>query len=299
MMPTALARSATRGDSEPGSRLRGRRVRRTARIGILLLTLCSGTGGWSQTASFLGQVAPLPGAVQDVTSPATGEMISAREQPFTVGDRVKKGEPLLVISNRYDLHDAAHISNVRWDLLHQVIETRYMALDARIERERAERLKGVGSVSGQRLAELKAAEQVAESEYLRWKGLLEQQDEQIRGDTLERRGLVAPIDGQISLANFTQGQLVYEGFLLYRIANLKQLAVSARVPESSFQPWPPGTVARIRFDDLPGREFTGRLEVILPAVDPLSRARELLFRVENPDEVLRFGMIGHVEVRLP
>jgi RND family efflux transporter MFP subunit len=266
---------------------------------LLLLALASAAAGRAQTASFLGQVVPLPGSVQDVTSPATGEMIPAREQPYTVGDRVKKGDPLLVISNRYDLHDAAHISNVRWDILKQVIESRYAALEARIARERAERLKGVGSVSGQRLAELKAAELVAEAEYLRWKGLLEQQDEQIRGDTLERRGLVAPLDGQIALANFTQGQMIYEGFLLYRIVDLKRVAVSARVPESAFQPWPLGTVARIRFDDLPGREFSGRLEVIQPSVDPLSRAREVLFRVENPQELLRFGMIGHVEVLQP
>jgi RND family efflux transporter MFP subunit len=267
--------------------------------GILVLLLWGGSTGWAQTADFLGQVVALPGTVQDVISPATGVMISAREKPFTVGDRVKKGEPLLVISNRYDLHDAAHISNIRWDYLDLMLEARYAVLEARIAREKAERLKGVGSVSGQRLAELKAAEQVAEAEFQRRKSLLEQQDEQIRGDTLERRGLVAPIDGQISVAGFTQGQMVYEGFQLYRIVNLKTVAVSARIPESSYQPWPQGTAARIRFDDIPGREFSGRLEQILPAVDPLSRAREVLFRVENPEELLRFGMIGHVEVRLP
>ena len=140
---------------------------------------------------------------------------------------------------------------------------------------------------------------MTESEYLRRNALLDQQDEQIKSTTLERRGLMAPIDGQISLANFTQGQMIYEGFLLYRIVNLSQVAGSARVPESSFQPWPPGTVARIRFDDFPGREFTGRLEMILPTVDPLSRAREVLFRVDNPEELLRFGMIGRVEIKQP
>jgi RND family efflux transporter MFP subunit len=180
-----------------------------------------------------------------------------------------------------------------------MMEARYAALEARIARERAERLKEVGSVSGQRLAELRAAEQVAEAEFLRQKSLLEQQDEQIQGTTLERRGLAAPIEGQISLANFTQGQIVYEGFLLYRIVNLQQVAVSARVPESEFQNWPQGTVAQIRFDALPGRVFTGRLETVKPIVDPLTRARDVLFNVENPDELLRFGMIGHVEVSLP
>jgi RND family efflux transporter MFP subunit len=267
--------------------------------GIFLLVLWAGTGVRANAQSFLGEVVPLPDSMAEVVSPATGETIPARATPFTVGDRVEKGQPLLVLSNRYNLHDAAHASNVRWDFLSAMMEARYAALDARIAREKAERLKDVGSVSGQRLAELRAAEQVAEAEYLRRKSLLEQQDEQIQETTLERRGLVAPIDGQISLANFTQGQIVHEGFLLYRIVNLQQVAVAARVPESDYRPLPPGTVARIRFDDLPGKEFTGRLETIVPTVDPLSRVRNVLFRIDNPDELLRFGMIGRVEVNLP
>lgn len=295
--------------STPGNR-HGRKVRpRDGRVWVvagraccstaILMMVLGGTYSWAQQASFLGQVVPLSGTVADVNSPAAGQMIPARLKPYTVGDRVKKGEPLLVISNRYNLHDDAHLSTVRWDLLQQMIEARYAALEARVAREKAERLKGLGSVSGQQLAQLKAAEQVSQAEYLRRKALLDQQDEQIQGTTLERRGLTAPIDGQISLANFTQGQMVYEGFLLYRIVNLKQVAVSARVPESSFRPWPQGTVAQIRFDDFPGREFTGRLERILPTVDPLSRAREVLFRVDNPEELLRFGMIGRIEVKQP
>jgi RND family efflux transporter MFP subunit len=298
-MPIAQARSARRSDRGRGVRPPSRRLRLAASCGFVLLVLAGGNLGRSQGPGFLGQVVPLPGAVADVNSPATGEMIPAREKPFTVGDRVKKGQPLLVISNRYDLHDAAHLTTVRWDYLDQMIEARYAALQAKVARERAERLKELGTVSGQQLAELRAAEQVAQAEYLRRKGILDQQDEQIKGDTLERRGLVAPIDGQISLANFTQGQVVYEGFLLYRIVDLRQVAVSARIPESSFQAWPQGTTAQIRFDDFPGRVFSGRLELILPTVDPLSRAREVLFRVDNPGELLRFGMVGHVEVRKP
>ena len=124
-------------------------------------------------------------------------------------------------------------------------------------------------------------------------------DEQIAGTTLENRRVAAPIDGQISVANFTHGQMVYEELQLFRIVNLKQVGVAARVPEASFQPWPVGTAARIRVDDLPGKEFTGKLEQILPIVDPLSRARDVQFRIENPDELLRFGMIGQVEVQVP
>lgn len=302
MTPVSQARSTPRGSRSWAGRLQCRRrgpADWLAANRVLLAMLVWAAAAEAQGTTFLGKVVPLPGAVADVTAPATGEMIFAREKPFMVGDRVKKGEPLLVIANRYDLHDASHISNQRWYLLYQMMEARYAALEARIRREKAERLRGIGSVSGQQLAELRAAEQVAQAEYQRQLSLLEQQDEQIRGETLEKRGLVSPIDGQIALANFTQGQLVYEGFLLYRIVDLKHVGVAARIPESSFRPWPVGTTARIRFDDLPGKQFTGRLEIIPPAVDPLTRAREVVFRVENPEELLRFGMIGRVEVLGP
>lgn len=297
-------------DRFPAARFRGKRlcVRLTGRrfsagrsCGWMAMAclLLAGLEGRAQTSSFLGKVVALPDRVADVTSPATGQILSAREKPYTVGDRVHKGDALVVIANRYDLHDASHISNIRWDFLQVMMEARYGALAARIAREKAERLKAAGSATGQQVAELKAAEQVAQAEYLKRKNLLGQQDEQISGVTLENRRLAAPIEGQISLASFTHGQTVFEGLLLYRIVNLKQVGVTARVPESAFQPWPVGTAARIRFDDLPGKQFTGKLEQILPVIDPLARTRDILFRVENPDEFLRFGMIGHVEVKLP
>jgi RND family efflux transporter MFP subunit len=237
--------------------------------------------------------------VADVICPATGQILPAGERAYTVGDRVRKGDPLVVIANRYNLHDASHISNTRWDFWQQVMEARYAALEARVARERAERLKAAGSATGQQVAELRAAEQTAQANFLKRQNLLAQQDEQIAGTTLENRPVAAPIDGQISVANFTHGQMVYEELQLFRIVNLKQVGVAVRVPEASFQPWPVGTVARVRFDDLPGRAFTGKLEQISPVVDPQTRAREVQFRVENPDELLRFGMIGQVEVQVP
>ena len=251
----------------------------------------------AQEAGFLGRVTPLSNSFANVIAPATGIVLAARERPFLQGDRVKKGDPLDIISNQYDMHDYSHLTTTLWDLEKVMMDARYKALEARVAREKGERLKAAGSITGQQLADLKAAEQVAQAEYLRQQSLLDQQNKQIKGDQLERRGLFAPIDGEIALANFTQGQKVFEGFLLYRIVNLKEVGVTARVPESDFKPWPQGTSALIRFDDLPGKSFSGKLETILPMVDPAARTRDVLFRVENPGELLRFGMLGHVEIK--
>jgi RND family efflux transporter MFP subunit len=266
---------------------------------LLLFAVWTVTGARAQSPSFLGEVQPLADGQADIISPATGRILSPKEKPFIVGDRVKKGEPVAILEHHYNLHDASHISNSRWDVLRNVLEARWVLLEARVNRERAERQQKLGYVSGQQLQQLKADEQVAKDEYDRVNKLLAQLDEQIQKADLTRRPLLSPIDGEITLATFTQNQMINEGYVLYHIVDRKAVRVLAHVPESNFHPWPVGTIAKIRFDSLPGTVFTGKLEQTLPVVDPLSRTRDVVFRVENSGELLRFGMFGHVEVQAP
>jgi RND family efflux transporter MFP subunit len=250
----------------------------------------------AQSSRFFGKVVPLPNHVADVYAMATGRIISPLETRYTVGDQVKAGDPVAIIEHRYNMHDASHISNLRWYILKGMLEARYLALEARIDREQGDRLFDLGSIPGGKLQELREAEQVTKAEYNRQRSLLGQHDEQIQGLTIKRQAIVAPIDGEISQTSFSQGQIVFEGFLLYRIVNREQVAVSARIPEADFHRWPEGTTATIGFDGLAGRQFTGRLEKILPLVDPDTRTRDVLFQVGNPDGLLRFGMVGQVQV---
>ena len=110
-----------------------------------------------------------------------------------------------------------------------------------------------------------------------------------------RRPLNSPIEGDIAEAFFTQNQLVYEGFKLYRIVNIAQVGVTAHVREEDYQAKPLGSKARFKFDSIPGKGFTGTLEIIAPNADPDTRTRELTYRVDNADQLLRFGMIGRME----
>jgi RND family efflux transporter MFP subunit len=233
--------------------------------------------------------------VAEVFSPAAARLVSPREKFFNVGDRVKKGEAIVILEHRYNLHDAAHISNQRWDLLKVKLDTQYRATEARIARERAERLLAMGKISGQELQHRKAEEMQAKAEYDKARTLLEQQDQQIGNQTLVRRPLGSPIEGEIAEAFFTQNQLVYEGFKLYRIVNLAQVGITAHIREEDFRAQPLGSKARFQFDNFPGKAFTGTLEIIAPSADPDTRTREITYRVENPEQLLRFGMIGRME----
>lgn len=254
---------------------------------------------WAQQGMVLGKVVPLPNTVVEVYAPATGRIIPATAEPLTVGDKINQGDPLSVIEHRYNMHDWAHLNTVRWDYLSAVLSARYAALKARVDREKAERLLQLGSVSGQEVQALRAAEQAAEAGYAKAKALLDQQDSQIQQTDLVRRGIFSPIEGDISVVNFTQGQVINEGFLLYRITNLEQVGVAVRFPEADRRPFQNKVTVRIHFSNIPGKTYIGRVEVVPPVVDPLTRAREVLFRVENPGESLRFGMIGEVAVVSP
>lgn len=252
----------------------------------------------------LGKVVPLPNTVAEVYSPADGRIIAARERPYAVGDAVKKGEPLAVVEHRYNLHDLSHLGTVRWELLSVMLDARRAAVAARVEREKAERLLELGSASEQEVLALRAAEDVAEAEFQKRKTLLEYQDAQLQGSEITRKGLFSPADGEISFASFTQGQLITEGVLLYRIVDRREVAFAARFPESDPRTAGPHITGknlkvRIHFDGLPDTTYSGTLETVSPLVDPQSRTREVLFRVQNPGLLLRYGMIGYMEVEDP
>jgi len=279
---------------------------------LLALAVAALTANAQQAALdkvVLGKVVPLPSTVAEVYSPADGRIISARERPYAVGDAVKIGDPLAVIEHRYNLHDLSHMGTIRWELLSVMLDARRAAVAARVEREKAERLLQLGSASEQDVQALRAAEDVAEAEFQKRRTLLEFQDAQVQGSEITRKGLFSPADGEISFASFTQGQLITEGVLLYRLVDRREVAFAARFPESGPRITAPSTTGlrgidkslkvRIRFDGLPDKVYSGTLETVSPLVDPQSRTREVLFRVRNPGLLLRYGMIGYMEVETP
>jgi RND family efflux transporter MFP subunit len=265
-------------------------------ISLTVALLLAALTGRAQQPAVLGKVVPLPSTVAEVYSPADGRIISARERPYAVGDAVKKGDPLAVIEHRYNLHDLSHMGTIRWELLSVMLDARRVATEARVAREKAERLLRLGSASEQEVQALRAAEEVAEAEFEKRRVLLEFQDAQVQGSEITRKGLFSPADGEISFASFTQGQLITEGVLLYRIVDRREVAFAARFPESDPRIGARNQKVRIRFDGLPDRTYSGALETVSPVVDPLSRTREVLFRVANPGLLLRYGMIGYLEV---
>lgn len=86
---------------------------------------------------------------------------------------------------------------------------------------------------------------------------------------------------------------------LYTIADLSTVWVYANVFQEAVGRLRPGDPAQVTVDAYPGREFKGRLDQILPQVDPATRTVRVRLIFRNPGVVLKPGMYVKVDIDLP
>ena len=93
-----------------------------------------------------------------------------------------------------------------------------------------------------------------------------------------------PFDGIVTARNTDIGALVNSGSgnPLFTVAQVKPLRVYINVPENMAQDVAVGASAELRFNEFPGREFTGKVVRTAGAIDPNSRT--LLTEVDVPNE---------------
>jgi Cu(I)/Ag(I) efflux system membrane fusion protein/cobalt-zinc-cadmium efflux system membrane fusion protein len=86
---------------------------------------------------------------------------------------------------------------------------------------------------------------------------------------------------------------------LYTIADLSTVWVYANVFQNAVGRLRPGDPAQVTVDAYPGREFNGRVDQILPQVDPATRTARVRLIFRNPGVVLKPGMYVNVEINVP
>lgn len=124
-------------------------------------------------------------------------------------------------------------------------------------------------------------------------------DEQIRqveaGGTLQPRiTLRAPLGGVVVELLAREGTTASSGATLFRINGLSTVWVLAEVPESQAALLRPGGAVEAHTPALPGRLFKGRVQAILPEVNPLTRTIRARFELTNQDSQLAPGMFVSV-----
>jgi len=120
-----------------------------------------------------------------------------------------------------------------------------------------------------------------------------------RGARSDGRGgvlLVAPTAGVLTEIGVREGQAVPAGTPLLRINGDRTLWVEVAAPPAVAGDLQPGAEAWLAFEAWPGERFAGRIEAVLPQVDPATRSRRVRVVVDNADGRLAAGMFASVQL---
>ena len=120
-------------------------------------------------------------------------------------------------------------------------------------------------------------------------------EEQIRlvetsGKTQARITLFAPIGGVVVELLARDGMTVMPGATLFRINGLSTVWANAEVPESQAALVRPGAKVQARSPAVPGTTFDGKVQAILPEVNPATRTLKARLELANPGARLVPGM---------
>ena len=111
--------------------------------------------------------------------------------------------------------------------------------------------------------------------------------------------LLSPADGVIVELGVREGAAFAEGALMFRINGLVTVWVNAQVPEFQAGHIASGRAVEVRAAAWPGQVFPGRVEALLPQLDPSTRTLTARIAVDNRAGKLTPGMFVNVALTNP
>ena len=179
------------------------------------------------------------------------------------GERIRKGQ-LLVQMDRTNLVQAQlQLKNVERELV------------------RVTELHKSGGVTQQQLDQL-----TSQAEVLR---------ETVR-NLSENTDLHSPIDGIVTARNFDAKNIFGGGQPILTVMQLSPVKVMVNISEVHFPRVRTGMEVRVRLDTYPDREFKGRVNIIFPTIDQMTRTFRAEVVIANSDMAIRPGMFARVEL---
>ena len=226
-------------------------------------------------------------AWQEAVIGAESTGLRLTEVRVNVGDVVKAGQVLATFSTD---SVQADVAQARASLL----EAQANAADAAANAERARSLQSSGALSAQQINQFLTTEKTAKARADAAQAVLGAQ--QLRGRQTQ---VLAPDSGIISARTATVGSVVGSGAELFRMIRQGRLEWRAEVTSAELGRINPGTPVSV----LPasGGELKGRVRMIAPSVDPLTRSA--LVYVDLPPaagkgQAARAGMFARGEFEL-
>ena len=102
----------------------------------------------------------------------------------------------------------------------------------------------------------------------------------------------APFDGYVMDLGTRQGAQVQPGTMLFQLADLNSVWITAEVPETQAAWLKPGDRAEVEVPALPGERFDGQVDYLYPELTQATRTLKVRVVVNNPHKHLRPGMFA-------
>ena len=233
-------------------------------------------GRWARSVAVTGALAPRRAA--EVKSEYSG---TVTEVLVTEWDPVRRGDPLA----RLDARDAeAMLAGARAALLQtEVAETRAVR-----ELERCVRLRRSGLATQQALDDAQTAREAAAAAAAAARAQLD-----AARTRLDKTVIRAPLDGQVAFRSVSVGDYVESMGArepIFRVVDNRLLDLTVSVSAAQLGLVREGQTVAFATEAVPGREFTGVVKRINPAVDEATRAVKVQVEVRNDDGALRGGL---------
>jgi Cu(I)/Ag(I) efflux system membrane fusion protein len=108
----------------------------------------------------------------------------------------------------------------------------------------------------------------------------------------------APRDGIVLERSAIEGMRVQPGGVLFRIADHSVVWALIDIAERDLGAISLGQSATVRARSFPGRDFTGKIEVIYPEINKETRTARLRIALPNPEELLLHDMYVDAEIAI-
>ena len=235
------------------------------------------------TISLPGVVEADPARTVNIVPPLTGRLT---ELKVTLGDTVKKGELLAVISSP-DLDQA-------WSDEEKARDAESLAKKA-LERARDVHDAGANAVKDYEQAQSNYAQ--AQSEARRAEARLATLGMGSKSRTLP---LTAPLSGTVTALNSGLGSYVNDTTAaIMTIANLDSVWVTANVPEDLAGAIARGEPAEVELPAYPGRKWQGKVSFVSAVLEADTHRNKTRIAFANPEGKLKPNMYAAVDIAVP
>ena len=112
----------------------------------------------------------------------------------------------------------------------------------------------------------------------------------------ENTDLHSPIDGVVTARSFDAKNIFGGAQPILIVMQMVPVKVMVNISEIYFPQVKTGMEVRVRLDVHPDRNFTGKINIIYPTIDQLSRTFKAEVTIANTDMAIRPGMFARVEL---